>query len=69
MSERELQIDGEMMKVYPNFRIRWCESNECWCLGCVNRSQFTKFKDGITKEEWLAWKSRSTAPTAGGKNE
>lgn len=52
MNDREKQVDEEMEKVFFDFRLRWCEAKQCWCLGCVNA------KANISKQEWIDWKKR-----------
>lgn len=46
------EIKKEMEKVKPSFRYRWCESKECYCMGCVNKIG----QANLTKNEWLRWK-------------
>lgn len=57
LTKRQQEVDAEIegSRRLLSFRLRWCESKECWCMGCINRG----FRPAnISKEEWLNWKER-----------
>lgn len=49
-------IEMAMWKMPYNWRMIWCESGACACLGCANRSGKLE-RLGFTKEQWTAWKN------------
>ena len=60
---RELEVEKIMEAMPDSYISRWCESDRCACLGCVNNAgkQFGE----ITKDEWLAWKKRQLSLALG----
>lgn len=63
--KNDSEVDEYMNSVHEGFRMSFCESKQCWCIGCCNRG-----KDRlITKEQWESWKERSllSGKKAGGQ--
>lgn len=54
---REEEIDLLMNSVPDVYKLHWCEARACACLGCV---QMSVHPEKIKKEEWEAWKKRSS---------
>jgi len=49
-------IETAMQKLPYRWRMRWCESQACACMGCANRSGKLE-QLGFTKQQWTAWKN------------
>lgn len=48
----------KLIEELPETRqLRWCESKECWCVGCANKSGYLQQK-GVTGDQWLDWIQR-----------
>ena len=45
-------INEYMQNMSKEIRYRWCESKQCWCMGCVNN---VLIGNGFTKEDWQKW--------------
>lgn len=55
----DAEVDEIMARIPERFRFigLWCNSDACFCLGCINRT-WLEGKD-VTKKEWEAWRSRA----------
>ena len=49
-------IEMAMREMPYAWRMRWCESEACACMGCANRSGKLE-RLGFTKEQWTAWEN------------
>lgn len=49
-------IEMAMREMPYGWRMRWCEAETCFCMGCANRSGKLE-RLGFTKEQWTAWKN------------
>ena len=63
--DRKSRIDELMDEMPEEWRLRWCNSQACACMGGANCSGGL-MKMGFTKAEWIDWLKRNGLEPAKG---